>query len=255
MSGASITPSSLPSQTNFLTHGGSSLISDGTDARWALPSDTIVYHDDFIGGWDSTKPFGAFSWFRQAQTGGGIGAADSYLAAANQGLLVLKSGSGGGWGGIGIDDIFKFGGGQILLEFCGKAVNTGDATNDFSLFLGFGDRYFDSAAEPENGVYFHYNQGTNSGNWVAKTASTATRTSANSSTALDTNYHRFSILVNAGGTSISFYIDGTEIDNSPITTNIPSKTGLQFGIQNVAGAEREFVIDYVTFKQLLTTAR
>ena len=73
-----------------------------------------------------------------------------------------------------------------------------------------------------NGAYFEYTHGTNSGNWQIKTAAASSRTTANTTTAADTNWHRFTIDINAGGTSVSFYIDGAEVANSPIATNIPT---------------------------------
>lgn len=236
------------------TEPGESLITSGSQVRWSSAQDVIYMHDDFIGNQDASTPFGMFAWKRQAQSGGGI-EAPTTLVAGHPGLIQIKGGTGTGWGGIGTDDILNFGGGETVLEFSLKALNVGDGTNDFSLYLGFGDRFFTASAEPDDGIYFHYNQASNSGNWIGKTASGGTRSSANSAIALDTDFHRYTIVVNAAGTSVSFYIDGTEIANSPLSSNIPSATGLQFGIAHVAGAERKAVLDYVLYKQILTTAR
>lgn len=248
---ATNTLSTLPIGTDPLEP----LITDGTNVRYDNIRDVVCYKDDFIGNWDTTSCFGAFSWFRQAQNGGGIESPTGDVTNLHPGLLRFRTGTTSGWGGVATYDYLTFGNGEVILEFCFKSINVGDVTNDFSLYLGFGDKIFNSNPVPNDGIYFFYNQATNSGNWVARTVNGGTTTSANSTVALDTDYHIFRIVVNADATSVSFFIDGTEISNSPVTTNIPSLVGLQFSIQHVAGAERKCLIDYVVYKNLLTVSR
>ncbi len=81
------------------------------------------------------------------------------------------------------------------------------------------------AAEPTSGIYFLYASGTNSGQWVGKTANASSRSSANSANAVVAGqWDRLKIVVNAAATSVSFFVNGTEITNSPLAANIPTQS-------------------------------
>jgi hypothetical protein len=77
--------------------------------------------------------------------------------------------------------------------------------------------------------------GTNSG-LTQRGVVIAEGTGAFQATAADTNFHKFAITVNSTGTSAAFFIDGVQLANSPITTNIPTTNQLYFGIQQVRTA-------------------
>lgn len=74
------------------------------------------------------------------------------------------------------------------------------------------------------GMYFSYTDNVNSGQWRINCRNSSGITTNNTSSALDTNWHTYKIIINSAGTSASFYIDGIEVTNSPITANIT--TGL-----------------------------
>lgn len=71
-------------------------------------------------------------------------------------------------------------------------------------------------------------------------------------------WYRLRIVVNADGTSVAFYINGTLVATH--TANIPTGTArlLGFGwllIKSVGTTARTALIDYLQFAQTFTTAR
>lgn len=116
---------------------------------------------------------------------------------------------------------FQVGGGVITHNAYYKIPTLSTSGQRFTIYLG----YFvgnGSGGVGTDAIYFQYSDNVNSGNWQIKTTSSSTTTTANTSTAADTNWHKFSIIINAAGTSVAFYIDDVQVANSPITTNIPS---------------------------------
>jgi hypothetical protein len=90
---------------------------------------------------------------------------------------------------------------------------------NFTTRIGFMDGVATGA--PVNGVFFSYNHGTNSGNWVATSTSASTSSNVNSTVAMTANqWYILRAVVNAAGTSISFYIDDALIGS--VATNIPT---------------------------------
>lgn len=113
----------------------------------------------------------------------------------------------------------QYGAGQITLEWVCKIPTLSDGTNSFTVRIGSFNAL--NATAPTSGAWFEYTHSVNSGAWTIKTANGSTSTSNTAST-VDTNWHNYKIIVNAANTSISFYIDGVEVTNSPKTTNLPT---------------------------------
>lgn len=158
---------------------------------------------------------------------------------------------------LGVVRTLVLGGGEITINWVIRIVNLSDGTNRYVLSFGLGDTAT-TAADQANGCYFQYSDNVNSGNWVGKTASSSVRSSANSSVAADTDWHNFKIVVNADATSVSYYIDDVEIDNSPLNTNIPTATIAPiFNIFRSAGtiASASVAVDLMYCSQTLTTPR
>ena len=149
-----------------------------------------------------------------------------------------------------------FGNGSYECEFRLKIEDLSTSSQRFTLYIGFGTSF---TTEPTDGAYFVYSDNINSGNWQAKTASSSSRTTANSSTAVVADaWIKLKIVVNAAGTSVSFYVDGVEIANSPITTNIPTSTFFDLGmgvVKSVGSTNRFIYLDYVSENIELTTPR
>ena len=119
---------------------------------------------------------------------------------------------------------FGTGGGTLTHNAYYRIPTLSTAGNRFKIFLGYLSND-GSGAINTDGIWFEYSDNANSGNWQIKCRSASVTTTANTSTAADTDWHKYTIIVNAAGTSVAFYIDDVEVANSPITTNIPSEIG------------------------------
>jgi hypothetical protein len=142
--------------------------------------------------------------------------------------------------------------GTITLEMVIRIPATG-ATN---VYLGLSDTLtIATLTEPVNGCYFNYASGTNSGQWVGKTSSASTRSSANSANTVTAgNWDRLKIVINSAGTAVNFFVNGTEISNSPLSTNIPT-AALQpfFTVQTSATVNLD--IDLMVLTYVLAVSR
>jgi hypothetical protein len=147
------------------------------------------------------------------------------------------------------------GGGTLTFEGEIRIDNLATVGEDYALSVGFGDtsNHYDQT----DGCYLLYKRGT-SANWIKATASNGTRTETASSTAVATGWTKVKIVVNAGGTSAEYYINGVSIGT--VTTNIPTGAGRVFGViaamKKTAGTTaRVWGIDYYSCEHTLTTAR
>lgn len=236
--------SNVLSKLAISTNPGAQLISTGSIPAWQSAVTDIFLEDDFITNLNSP---GNTAYGANAQNGGGVGrigilghpgVADITTGTAANGALGLSHGN-----------TIIAGSGRILLNFIAKIVTLSDATDTFTLRIGLGSDA-NATLDFVDGCYFEYSHGVNSGNWTIKTANNSTRTTANTSTAADTNWHLFTVDVNAGATSVSFYIDGTEVANSPIVTNLPGTTRLFSDTyrvtKSVGTTARNLYLDYTS---------
>jgi hypothetical protein len=99
--------------------------------------------------------------------------------------------------------------GQMIYEINMQITQLSNGSDRFNLYLGFTDAHVDASVA--NGIYFHYEDDLNSGKWqlIGNTASTPTTT--NSTSTVDTSWHRYKIVVNAAATLATFYIDDTSV--------------------------------------------
>lgn len=149
--------------------------------------------------------------------------------------------------------------GRIMYETSVRFPVLSDGTETYSARFGLIDSVSGDAVD---GVYFEYDQ-TTSANWRCCTSNNSVRTKNTSAVAVDTNFNRLTIIVNAAGTSASFYLNGTELTGSaasPITTNFPTGAGRQTGVahaivKSLGGTSRLMDMDYVAFQMDLTTRR
>lgn len=147
------------------------------------------------------------------------------------------------------------GGGAVTLNWVFNIVNASNSTNRYTLALGLTDTT--ASASIANGVWFQYSDNLNSGQWNYNTSSASTPTNSTSSIAVTTGWHNAQIVINAAGTSASFFIDGVSL-GSANTTNIPT-TGIMpfFNVIWSAGtiAASSLEVDLFYLTQTLTTAR
>lgn len=147
----------------------------------------------------------------------------------------------------------RFTAGEFFVEYVIKIPTLSNGTDTFTARVGFLDSH-----TPVDGCYFEYTDSVNSGQWQCKASGNSTVTTSNTTVAADTNFHRFGVLVNATGTQVDYYIDGTNVGT--ITgANIPDSTEYTahgVGIVKTLGAGTRYIyIDYYFFDVELTTAR
>ena len=148
------------------------------------------------------------------------------------------------------------GGGTVTLTWIFKIVNISVSSPRYTLLMGLSDTYETTA--PANFAGISYTDNVNSGNWQYITTAASTSTTNNSSTAGATGWHNFTMTVNAGGTSVSFVLDGVTLGSN--TTHIPASTaGLSpyFIISRAVGtvAANTVLIDMMSCNINFTTAR
>jgi len=143
-------------------------------------------------------------------------------------------------------DTVLFGGGRHRIRWDTKAAHLSDGTDTLTDRLGFLDSI---SGEPTDGCYFRYTHGTNSGKWEAVTRAAGVETATDTGIAASTNWVCFEIEVNAAGTSVVFYINGSVVATN--TTNIPTggnRTGFGAGVIKSAGTnDREFRLDTMAY--------
>lgn len=185
--------------------------------------------------------------------------------AGHYGIWAFSTGStSAGYASIGSaaisSGVFIAGEGEITLITIAKIGILSDATNRFITALGIVNYHEITTTFFDDGIYFRYSDNENSGNWQIICRASDTETNSDSGIAADTGWHVFKIVINAAGNSVSFYIDGTETSNSPISTNIPTGASPDlyplFMIKKTAGTTaRELYGDFLGVYQQLTTAR
>lgn len=111
-----------------------------------------------------------------------------------------------------------------------------DGTNRFDTEMGIGFA-FDGSSPVSDGFFFRYVDDENSGNWTINSTAASSTTTADTGIAADTNWNYFEIESNAASTSISFYINGVETANSPLTTNIPGPAAFMVPHARIGGTD------------------
>lgn len=151
------------------------------------------------------------------------------------------------------------GGGQITIDWIFKINTLSNGTNRYVLMAGLSDAsdIAGPVTDMVNGVYVRYSDNVNSGNWTYGTANASTRTATNSSTAVTTGWHHLKIVINAGGTSCSYTMDGVSL-GADVATNIPTAALSPYIMMSwVAGtvAANTLGVDLMYYNQTLTSAR
>jgi len=110
--------------------------------------------------------------------------------------------------------------GETYFECYAKTPTLINSTNRCTIMYGY--RAGATAVFGLNAIYFRRVDNVNSGNWQIVCRQNDTETVQNLSIAPSADtWYRFTIIINAAGTSVSFYIDGVQVGTA-ITTNIPT---------------------------------
>ena len=160
--------------------------------------------------------------------------------------------------------ILWFGGGVWNFETSININTLSDITNRFRIISGFGSN--GANTQEGDGVFFTYDEGGTlngtaaSPNWQCVTVANLVRTLTTTSTAVTANaWTKLRIEVNAAGTSVAFYVNGTLVATH--TTNIPLASNNRFvlvkqGIAKTLGTTARLVYcDYLGYENILTTPR
>jgi len=157
-----------------------------------------------------------------------------------------------------------FGGGAWNYEALININTLSTVLERYRMIFGFGS--VTSNSSEANGVFITYDEGgtangtTASANWQCVTADNSVRTLTTSSTAVTAAaWNKLRIEINAAGTSVTFYVNGTAIATH--TTNIPLASNSRYVIMKTGLAKtigtttRGFYCDYIGYENILTTAR
>lgn len=148
--------------------------------------------------------------------------------------------------------------GALELEWRGTVGSASTVAEEFVVLWGFGDAYT-SSSEPTNGAYIAYRRLVDGDFWVCVTRDNSSETKTVTSVVpASSSLHIFKITVNEAGTSVAFYIDGTNVATH--TTNIPTAAGRRVGIganfYKTAGTTGRWIyLDWMRFKLVRSSAR
>jgi hypothetical protein len=240
---------------------GSSLITDSSNVQWGTPNSYVYYFDDFFHGVNATVQNGCLFRSDFFGSSGGVGF-NTGQANTNPGVLdafVQVNGDGANfyytYNGSNTPTFFV-GGGLMSFVFYSKVSALSSGTDTYILRIGLGDQF---TSDFTNGIYFEYTDTGASHNWLVKTANSSTRTSNTTSNVVDTNFHKYEILINAAASSVSYFIDNVQCTGSPITTHIPSSSSgmvAMWQFNKTSGSTGVFnICDFFSFYINLTTPR
>jgi hypothetical protein len=157
-----------------------------------------------------------------------------------------------------------FGGGAWNYEALININNLSTALERYRMIFGFGSVISNSSEA--DGVFITYDEGGTangtvaSANWQCVTVANSVRTLTTSTTAVTASaWNKLRIEINAAGTSVTFYVNGTAIATH--TTNIPLASNSRYVLMKTGLAKtigittRGFYCDYIGYENILTTAR
>lgn len=223
---------------------------------WPL-KDRFYAYEDFVGGILAN----AHPW-SSSNTGAGAGVSSIAVAgtAAHPGICQLAAGT-TTTGAAAITtkavDCILLGGGVATWEAVVRVPTVSDGTETFSVRTGFLDGV---AGESTDGVFFRYTHSVSSGNWQGVCRSNSVESTVDTGSAVVAGtWVRLTAVVNAGGTSVQFYVDGVAA-GAAVTSNIPTGTGRETGagsmiLKSAGTTSRSFEIDYQSVEIVFTTPR
>jgi hypothetical protein len=160
----------------------------------------------------------------------------------------------------------SLGGGVWNFETSINISVLSSVTDRYRTIHGFASIGANVNAVETDGVFFTYDEGGTlngtaaSPNWQCVTVANSVRTLTTTSTAVTAGaWHKLRIEINAAGTSVGFYLNGTLLATH--TTNIPLFSNSRYiimkqGIAKTAGiTARTMFCDYIGYENILTTSR
>ena len=231
---------------NVLGSGGTSTSGSGNTVTIfsspLSPLANVSMVDDFINGGN------LYGWSNSGFTGNANGTVDNPGLLKNSDVtpayITLSSQY----------HAFVLGGGTLSANFVFKFGALSAVGNSYTAYVGLITNSGGAPTETD-GVYFSYTDGVNSGNWVLNCSNSSVTTSVNTSTAASTSYVNLGVVINAAGTSATFFIDGVQV-GTPIATNIPTTSlAPAFHLVRSSGALPVNFIDLFYLSLTLTNPR
>ena len=186
-----------------------------------------------------------------------------------QGVIAFQTGTSSAFGyvtyyGSSGSQQLWFGGGAWNFETLINISALSTLLERYRLIFGFGS-VISNAAETD-GVFITYDEGGTangtvaSANWQCVTVANSVRTLTTTTTAVTAAaWNKLRIEVNAAGTSVTFYVNGTAIATH--TTNIPLPSNSRYFhmkmqiAKQIGTTSRALYCDYVGYENILTTPR
>ncbi len=244
---------------NSTSHATKGYINLADMVGWSATSRNLKtwwFFDDFLMGTGANRFFGS----SVSGTAASFGEISS--TALRPGIFRLNTGTDTtGRAGLinGSGTAFLFGAGIYTIETDIYITTLSDGTDTYALRFGFGDS---ATGAPTDGAYFRYTDSGGGGatpNWYMCAASNTTLTATDTTVvAVAAAWTRLKIVVNAAGTSVEYFINGTSVGT--VTTNIPTGTGREtaaalFLIKSAGTNARTVDIDWAWIHVDLTTTR
>lgn len=151
------------------------------------------------------------------------------------------------------NEFMLVGNGQWQLDIVFNMPVLSNGTNNSELMFGWLDSPPGSASA--NAIYMQYEIELGTLNWVCGTISSSVSTSVTSSVPVTAGWHHATIIVDATGSNVYYYMDTVLI--ATITTNIPT-AGMPplIGYRKTLGAAAMYLgIDYINIQKIFTTPR
>jgi hypothetical protein len=186
-----------------------------------------------------------------------------------QGVIAFQTGTSSAFGyvtyyGSSGSQQLWFGGGAWNFETLINISALSTLLERYRLIFGFGSVI--SNAQETDGVFITYDEGGTangtaaSANWQCVTVANSVRTLTTTTTAVTAAaWNNLRIEVNAAGTSVTFYVNGTAIATH--TTNIPLPSNSRYFhmkmqiAKQIGLTSRAVYCDYVGYENILTTPR
>ena len=226
----------------------------------------LFFFEDFISEAYSNNSAGAVTF----ASGAGASASPNttYPNRTNQqGVLRLATGTTAtGFGHVRVGNnggapSLYLGGGEFTQELWVNIETLSDATNRFYNVFGFVGL---QTANPTDAVAFVYDDGgaspqygfggTVSPNWKCYTSKNGSRTwTVTSIPVVASQWYKLKIVVNAAGTSVTYFIDGVSVATHTTTPTLVIQTCMNF--KTVGTTSRNTFVDYIMLNQIYTTPR
>lgn len=215
--------------------GSGSIDTDGDEAAMIhAPRFGFEIIEEFHQGWVAVSNEVKNDFFYTAQgTNSDCTVSATNVSAGHPGVAVCDTGTTAG----GATDVrtygsgYLFGGGEWRGEILLKSPSAlSSGTQTYEIRAGFNDVALGVGTGSQDGALFYYRHDANGGKWGGYNCNNGTCVAVDTGItfAVDT-WYRLSIYVNAAGTSATYCVNGTCVNN---TNTLPTAAGREFGFQH-----------------------